>query len=103
MSSRAAAKPHALGIAPPIKEELLRRLARIRGQVEGLQRMVQDERYCPDILQQFAAVHRALRAAESELLKNHLERCATRAIAQGGQTAQQVRNEIVELFYRYLR
>ncbi len=92
-----------MGIAQPTKAELLRRLARIRGQVEGLQRMVEEERYCPDILQQFSAVHRALRAAESALLKNHLERCATHAIGKGGEAAKQVREEIVELFYRYLR
>lgn len=101
---RASGTPsHAHGIAEPTKQDLLQRLARIRGQVEGLYRMVQEERYCPDILQQFAAVHRALRSAESTLLASHLERCATRAIAQGGQAAAQVRQEIVDLFYRYLR
>ena len=52
---------HAMGIAEPTKKDLLKRLARVRGQVEGIQRMVEDERYCPDILQQFAAVHSALR------------------------------------------
>ncbi len=95
--------PHALGIAEPTKRDLLRRLARIRGQVEGLRRMVDDERYCPDILQQFAAVHRALRSAEKELLGNHLARCATHAIQQGGESAEQVRREIVDLLYRYVR
>lgn len=98
-----AATPHALGIAEPTKRDLLQRLARIRGQVEGLHRMVEGERYCPDILQQFAAVHRALRSAEKTLLANHLERCATHAIADGGEVAAQVRQEIVDLFYRYLR
>jgi DNA-binding FrmR family transcriptional regulator len=92
-----------LGIAQHTKSELLRRLARIRGQVEGLRKMVEEERYCPDILQQFSAVHRALRSAESMLLKNHLERCATHAIEQGGEAAEEVREEIVQLFYRYLR
>lgn len=94
---------HAMGIAPQTKSDLLKRLARVRGQVEGIQRMVEDERYCPDILQQFAAVHSALRAAEKRLLSNHLERCATHAIQQGGQPAEQVREEIVDLLYRYLR
>ncbi len=95
--------PHARGIAPHTKSDLLKRLARVRGQVEGIQRMVEDERYCPDILQQFAAVHSALRAAEKRLLSSHLERCATHAIQQGGQPAEQVRGEIVDLLYRYLR
>jgi DNA-binding FrmR family transcriptional regulator len=94
---------HAMGIAEPTKADLLRRLARVRGQVEGIQRMVEDERYCPDILQQFAAVHSALRAAERELLANHLERCATHAIREGGEAAVQVRREIVDLLHRYVR
>lgn len=92
-----------MGIAEHTKRDLLKRLARIRGQVEGLQRMVDDERYCPDILQQFAAVHSALRSAERQLLGNHLARCATHAIQEGGPGAEQVRQEIVELLYRYLR
>lgn len=96
-------RAHAIGIADPTKRNLLQRLARIRGQVEGLHRMVEDDRYCPDILQQFAAVHRALRSAESALLMNHLERCATHAIEAGGEAAAQVRQEIVDLFYRYVR
>ncbi len=102
-AGRSAIFPHAMGIAPAAKRDLLTRLARVRGQVEGIQRMVEDERYCPDILQQFAAVHSALRGAEKRLLANHLERCASHAIQQGGEPAAQVRQEIVDLLYRYLR
>ncbi|WP_425154089.1 metal-sensing transcriptional repressor [Candidatus Palauibacter sp.] len=92
---------HAMGIAEGTKRDLDRRLARIRGQVGGIARMVGDERYCPDILQQFAAVHSALRSAEKELLMNHLERCATHAIAEGGDAAVRVRKEIADLFMRF--
>jgi DNA-binding FrmR family transcriptional regulator len=92
-----------MGIAEPTKADLARRLARIRGQVEGLARMVDDERYCPEILQQFSAVHSALRSAEKELLANHLERCATHALAEGGETAASVRAEIVDLFHQFVR
>jgi DNA-binding FrmR family transcriptional regulator len=94
---------HAMGIADSTKTDLQKRLSRVRGQVEGILRMVEDERYCPDILQQFAAVHSALRAAERELLANHLERCATHAMLEGGETADEVRREIVDLLYRYVR
>lgn len=94
--------PHAMGIDETTRRDLGSRLARIRGQVEGLSRMVEKERYCPDILQQFAAVHSALRAAESRLLASHLEGCATRAINEGGDSAADARREIVELFHRYL-
>ncbi len=94
---------HAMGIAAPAKADLGRRLARIRGQVEGIARMVEEDRYCPEILQQCAAVHSALRGAEKELLANHLERCATHALAEGGEPAAEVRREIVDLFHRFVK
>lgn len=96
------APAHVMGIAEGTKRDLGRRLARIRGQVEGIARMIEEERYCPDILQQFAAVHSALRSAEKELLANHIERCATRAITEGGEAAAQARDEMVDLFARYM-
>lgn len=92
---------HAMGIEEEAKDDLVRRLSRIRGQVEGLRRMVEEERYCPDVLRQFDAVHSALRSTQTMLLANHLERCATSAIEEGGETAERVREEIVELFGRY--
>ena len=103
MTATHTAVPHALGIAEPTKRDILRRLARLRGQIEGIGRMVEEERYCPEILQQAAAVHSALRGAEKLLLTNHLERCATHAIEQGGESAAQVRQEIVDLLHRYVR
>jgi DNA-binding FrmR family transcriptional regulator len=96
-------RDHALGIADNTKRDILKRLARARGQVEGIQRMVEEERYCPDILQQFAAGHSALNGAEKLLLANHLEGCVTQAIHMGGEPAAQVREEIVDLLYRYVR
>ena len=103
-SARSAQEvPHAMGIAEPVRRKLKGRLARIRGQVDGIQRMVEEERYCPDILQQFAAVHSALRSAEKELLANHLERCASHALLEGGEAAEEVRGELLNLLYRYLR
>ncbi len=102
MARAKAEVPHAMGIEATVKRDVRRRLARVRGQVEGIGRMVEEERYCPDILQQFAAVRSALRAAERELLSSHLERCATHAIAGGGRAAGDVRRELVEIFHRYL-
>lgn len=101
--ARTADAQHAMGIAEPVKRDLIQRLARIRGQVEGLQRMVEEERYCPDTLQQFSAVHAALRSAERVLLDNHLRGCATRAFEGGGVTADEVREEILDLVFRHLR
>lgn len=94
--------PHAMGIEEDTKEDLLRRLSRIRGQVEGLRTMVEEERYCPDVLRQFDAVHSALKSTQKILLANHLEGCATAAFEQGGDRAEEVREEIVELFSRYM-
>ena len=103
MSTSGASVPDATRIPEEVERDLLRRLARIRGQVEGVRRMVEDGRYCPDILQQFAAVHSALRSAEKALLDSHLVGCATRAITRGGPAAERARQEILEIFSRYLR
>lgn len=97
------APPHAMGIPDETKRELEDRLNRITGQVKGLARMIDEERYCPEVLQQFSAVRSALRSVERVLLANHLDRCATRAIAEGGRSAEQVREEIVDLFSRYMK
>ena len=100
----AASRPeHALGMTQATQLDLTRRLARIKGQVAGLQRMIDDERYCPEILQQFAAVHSALRSAERELLTSHLNRCATQAIERGGEAAEAAREELVDLLFRYTK
>lgn len=93
--------PHGMGIPDDRRAGLARRLARIRGQVDGLRRMIEEERYCPDILQQFAAVRSALKSAERTLVENHLERCASEAIASGGEAAERARQEILELFDRH--
>ena len=95
--------PQAMGIEADAKRNLLTRLARIRGQVEGISRMVEEERYCPETLQQFAAVQASLQAAEKVLFVNHLEGCATHAIAQGGDAAVTARAELADLFYRHMR
>lgn len=97
------AHSHHRGIAEPTKSDLLRRLARIRGQVEGIRRMVEEERYCPEIMQQFAAVRSGLAASEKLLFANHLEGCATQGLTQGGEAAREVRQELLDLFYRYMK
>lgn len=103
MARTKEAVPHAMGIPEEVREDLIRRLSRIRGQVNGLTRMVEEDRYCPDVLQQFAAVRSALRSAEKVMLGSHLEGCATRALSGGGDGAEQVREEILDLFSRYLK
>ena len=69
------------------KEDYLKRLRRIEGQVRGLQKMVEDDKYCIDILTQVSAVTKALQAVALGLLEDHLGHCVTQAVAGGGDAA----------------
>jgi DNA-binding FrmR family transcriptional regulator len=69
------------------KDAVRRRLRRIEGQVRGLQRMVEDDRYCIDVLEQVAAATRALQAVALELLDDHLSHCVAEAVKTGGSEA----------------
>ena len=92
----------ALRVEPARKAAVQRRLKRIEGQVRGLQRMVDEERYCADILMQVASVQRALSSAGKVLLRNHLEHCVTDAIRSGDpRRAGGVYDEVIGLVYRY--
>jgi DNA-binding FrmR family transcriptional regulator len=78
-----------------IKASALKRLKRIEGQVRGLGRMVEDDRYCIDIVTQISAVRAALRRAEEEILRDHVAHCVEGAIASGNRGQQ--RSKIAEL------
>jgi DNA-binding FrmR family transcriptional regulator len=93
----------ATAVDPELKAASLRRLRRIEGQVRGLQKMVEDERYCGDIITQVASVQEALRGVSRELMRNHLKHCATAAIKQGDAKAQAMYDELLELVYKHLR
>jgi DNA-binding FrmR family transcriptional regulator len=69
------------------KEDYLKRLRRVEGQVRGLQKMVEDDKYCIDILTQVSAVTRALQSVALGLLEDHLGHCVTQAVAEGGEAA----------------
>jgi len=96
-------KKLAAAVEPNAKARALARLRRIEGQVRGLQRMVEEERYCADVLTQIASVHEALRAVGRELMRNHLKHCATSAISAGDERAEAMYDELVELMYRHVR
>ena len=70
------------------KDELQRRLRRIEGQVQGLERMVDDDRYCIDVLTQISAATKALQSVALELLDDHLAHCVREAITAGGPEAE---------------
>ena len=94
----------ALSVDPEAKTRNLHRLRRIEGQVRGLQKMIDEDRYCADILTQIASVHEALRGVGRELMRNHLKHCATRAIRDGdGAAAESMYDELVDMMYRHAR
>ena len=89
----------AVAVDPEIKERNLKRLRRIEGQVRGLQKMIETDRYCPEIMIQLASVHEALRAVARELMKNHLRHCVSSALRAGGEEADASMDELLELIY----
>ncbi|MFP3941550.1 MAG: metal-sensitive transcriptional regulator [Thermoanaerobaculia bacterium] len=94
----------ALAHEPGDRRRLLARLRRIEGQVRGLQRMVEEERYCPEILTQVAAVQASLRAAVQVLLQDHLRHCVTGALRSGDpHEAEAMYAELTDLFKKYGR
>lgn len=96
-------KKHAVGVDTPIKSSNLARLRRIEGQVRGLQRMVEEDRYCADILTQLSSVQQALRGVARELMRNHLKHCATSAIRSGPKEAEAMYDELLDLMHKYAR
>jgi DNA-binding FrmR family transcriptional regulator len=90
----------ATAVDPDIRERNLLRLKRIEGQVRGLQKMVEDDRYCADIMTQISSVNEALRSVGKELMKNHLKHCAAKAIRSSDAEATAMYDEIVDLMYK---
>lgn len=93
----------AVAVDAGIKERNVKRLRRIEGQVRGLQRMVEEDRYCADILMQLSSVHEALRSVGRELMRNHLRHCASAAIKAGPSDAEAMYDELIDLIYRHQR
>jgi DNA-binding FrmR family transcriptional regulator len=93
----------ALAVDPDIKSTNLKRLRRIEGQIRGLQKMVEDDRYCTDIIIQVSSVQEALRGVGRALMRNHLRGCTTKALREGGEQADAMYDELLELIYKHLR
>ena len=85
------------------KDDVLARLRRVEGQVRGLQRMVDDDKYCIDILTQVSAATRALQSFSLELLDEHLQHCVVRAAAAGGDEADAKVREASDAIARLVR
>jgi DNA-binding FrmR family transcriptional regulator len=85
------------------KDAYLKRLRRVEGQVRGLQRMVEEDTYCVDVLTQISAATRALQAVAIGLLEDHLSHCVTQAIEQGGPDAQEKVREATAAISRLVK
>jgi DNA-binding FrmR family transcriptional regulator len=73
----------AIGVDAGLKEANQNRLRRIEGQIRGLQKMIEEDRYCADVITQIASVQEALRGVARNLMKNHMRHCAAKAIGSG--------------------
>jgi DNA-binding FrmR family transcriptional regulator len=94
----------AAGVDPDLKAANQKRLRRIEGQVRGLQKMIEGDRYCADIITQIASVQEALRGVARNLMKNHLHHCADKALRSGKkEETAAMYNELLELIYTHLR
>ncbi len=94
---------HAAGVDSGLKAANLKHLKRIEGQVRGIAAMIQEDRYCADIIQQCAAVQESLRAVAKNLLRNHLGHCASRAMHGDKQQQDAMIEELIELVGRIAR
>ena len=94
----------AIDVDPGLKEANRNRLRRIEGQIRGLQKMVEDDRYCADILMQVASVQEALRGVGRNLMRNHLHHCAAKALRSNKkEEAEAMYDELLEMIYAHLR
>lgn len=105
MKRKTSPKPeHASAVDGDLKQDALVRLKRIEGQVRGIQRMVEEQRYCTDVLMQISAVHESLRSVAQLMLRNHLQHCATEAIRSGdADRRSKMYDELVDLFAKHVR
>ena len=85
------------------KDDLLRRLRRIEGQVRGLHQMVEDDRYCIDVLTQISAATKALQSVALGMLDDHLRHCVADAVAAGGRDAEEKLTEATAAVERLVR
>ncbi len=86
------------------KKKTIRRLKAIEGQVKGLQKMIEEDRYCVDILTQISSTHEALRGVAKIMMRNFLETCATNVIQSKNRTKQEeIYNKLMDVIYKFAK
>jgi DNA-binding FrmR family transcriptional regulator len=104
VSPARTAKDPQTGAGADPQTDILKRLARVEGQVRGIGKMVEEERYCIDVLTQIAAVHEALRAVGRQLLERHMKTCVAHALKSSNPAeAERVGKEMGDLLNRFTR
>ncbi len=94
----------AVGVDPELKDANRKRLRRIEGQIRGLQKMVEEDRYCTDIIAQVASAQEALRGVARNLMRNHLHHCASKALKSAKkEETKAMYDELLEVIYAHLR
>ena len=88
-------------MAHPNHSDEIKRLNRIAGQVEGIKKMIEDKRYCPEILTQLRAVQSATKSIESNILSRHLKACVNDALKKESQSSEDKIDELISLFKRF--
>lgn len=102
--ARAGEGTHTTAVDPEAKHAIGSRLRRIEGQVRGLQKMIEEERYCAEVLMQLASVQEALRGTGRELLHKHLNHCVSKAtVSDDPARTEEIYDELMDLIYRSLR
>lgn len=81
------------------KKNAVTRLKKIEGQIRGISKMVENEKYCIDIINQITAAEKALRGVSGIIMKRHVETCVTEAITQG--KGKEIVNELIDTIYKY--
>ena len=79
------------------RKKLIHRLNRIEGQIRGIKQMINDDRYCEDILTQLSAINKAVESLENTILESHIRNCVNRELKNGN---EEIINEVMELFKR---
>ena len=86
----------------PSHRKQLSRLNRASGQIEGVKRMIEERRYCPEILTQLKAIRSALKSLEGEILRTHLATCVSDALSSSKKSEKEKKiEELIDIFYRY--
>ena len=86
------------------KEAIIKRLNRIEGQVKGIQKMVEDERYCVDILVQISAIRSAINKVGNIILENHIKGCVSNSIIEGDkQESEELISELMEIINKFIK